>query len=153
MGAGIYAGVIKDFFFFFGIKDVNQVKEQISVSEIKALQQNKNFYVIYITVLVFLNIWKFSYIATFKRGRNIWCFSLLLSEIACYTWCNLWIKKIKPCFYAGIDVKSFWAPFCSFPTSPAGHSKDTKGLNLLCDIGFPLGSHKQRIQRPWISLF
>lgn len=60
--------------FFFWIKDVNQVKEQISVSEIKALQQNKNFYVIYITVLVFLNIWKFSYIATFKRGRNIWCF-------------------------------------------------------------------------------
>lgn len=30
----------------------------------------------------------------------------------------------------------------------AGHSKDTKGLNLLRDIGFPLGGHKRRAQRP-----
>ncbi|TNN51625.1 hypothetical protein EYF80_038201 [Liparis tanakae] len=45
-----------------------------------------------------------------------------------------------------LDVKSLSAPFGSYShlqRHKAGHSEDTKGLNLLCDIGFPLGSHKQ----------
>lgn len=40
------------------------------------------------------------------------------------------------------------SPLFSTQTSSSSRRKDTKGLNLLCDTGFPLGSHKQRTQRP-----
>lgn len=45
---------------------------------------------------------------------------------------------------AGVQVCS--APV--FEHQQTGHFKDTEGLNLQCDTGFPLGSHKQRLQRP-----
>lgn len=62
-----------------------------------------------------------------------------------------WSVCIFLCIHTRKDVSSFQAPFslCSYiQTSPSSRREDTKGLNLLCDMGFPLGSHKQRTQRP-----
>lgn len=150
MGLGIYAGVMKVFSFFLSrmsFRLQNFTSDQSRTTKTLMCTQRKNHQKFCFSKI----IWKLN-IATSMQWRNHWCF-LLLFDLVCYT-CAIW--KIFRCVYTAIDVKSFWAPFLLYSyiqTSHASHREDTKGLNLLCDIGFPLGSHKQRIQRPWISLF
>lgn len=91
---------------------------------------------------------KIFYIKSFLKIIRILMFNAVDTSLSCLLFGLFYIFL---CIHLGKDVSSFQAPFslCSYiQTSPSSRHEDTKGLNLLCDMGFPLGSHKQRTQRP-----
>lgn len=63
---------------------------------------------------------------------------------------NIWISPYQGRYPVVPGSDSLYS---GTETSQAASWEDTKGLNLLCDTGFPLGSHKRRTERPRISLF
>lgn len=148
MGLGIYEGLMRFFIFYLGgwgavvVKDVGErLKTEMQPRRRKTeiLKAHNSTWEGFLKILGILS---------FIRMHSSLCRALF----------GLWCAYIFPCVHTWWNRRfipgSFFLPlFPYIQISPSSRREDTKGLNLLCDTGFPLGSHKQRTQRPWISLF